>query len=48
MKEFKNQYPIIGILQFMDIYHEEAIFVTRKQIIFFVFHFSNNKKIIYH
>ena len=25
IKEFKNQYPVISIQQFMDIYHEDVI-----------------------
>ena len=31
IKEFKNQYPIISISQFMDIYHEDVIWNKDKQ-----------------
>ena len=31
IKEFKNQYPIISISQFMDIYHEDVIWKEDKQ-----------------
>lgn len=31
IKEFKNQYPIISISQFMDIYHEDVIWNNKKQ-----------------
>lgn len=31
IKEFKNQYPIISISQFMDIYHEDIIWNNEKQ-----------------
>ena len=31
IKEFKNQYPVISILQFMDIYHEDVIWNKEKQ-----------------
>ncbi len=29
IKNFKNQYPIISIQQFMDIYHEDIVFNTK-------------------
>ena len=31
IKEFKNQYPVISISQFMDIYHEDIIWKKEKQ-----------------
>ena len=31
IKEFKNQYPVISISQFMDIYHEDIIWNKEKQ-----------------
>ena len=31
IKEFKNQYPVISISQFMDIYHEDVIWNKEKQ-----------------
>lgn len=31
IKEFKNQYPVISIQQFMDIYHEDVIWKKEKQ-----------------
>jgi len=31
IKEFKNQYPIISIQQFMDIYHEDVIWNKKKK-----------------
>ena len=31
IKEFKNQYPVISISQFMDIYHEDIIWKEEKQ-----------------
>ena len=31
IKEFKNQYPVISISQFMDIYHEDVIWKKEKQ-----------------
>ena len=31
IKNFKNQYPVISISQFMDIYHEDIIFNPKKQ-----------------
>ena len=31
IKEFKNQYPVISISQFMDIYHEDVIWNKDKQ-----------------
>ena len=31
IKNFKNQYPIISISQFMDIYHEDVIFNNEKK-----------------
>ena len=31
IKKFKNQYPIISISQFMDIYHEDIIWNKEKQ-----------------
>jgi hypothetical protein len=31
IKKFKNQYPVISIQQFMDIYHEDIIWNTKKQ-----------------
>lgn len=34
IKNFKNQYPVISIAQFMDIYHEDIIFnIKMKQVI---------------
>lgn len=31
IKEFKNQYPVISIQQFMDIYHEDVIWNKKKK-----------------
>ena len=31
IKNFKNQYPVISISQFMDIYHEDVIWNKEKQ-----------------
>lgn len=31
IKEFKNQYPVISISQFMDVYHEEVIWNSNKK-----------------
>ena len=31
IKEFKNQYPVINISQFIDIYHEDVIWNKEKQ-----------------
>lgn len=31
IKEFKNQYPVISISQFMDIYHEDIIWNNKKK-----------------
>ena len=31
IKNFKNQYPVISITQFMDIYHEDVIWKKEKQ-----------------
>lgn len=31
IKNFKNQYPVISIAQFMDIYHEEVLFNPKMQ-----------------
>ena len=31
IKEFKKQYPVISISQFMDIYHEDIIWNTEKK-----------------